>query len=493
MNNLEFCKVLYGNDSFSVCKASRNGDIKYLQTILPFMLYRDGYCMREACSFAARGGHSECLKYLHMNGFEILDNIYTDIIKGKSLECFSYVFNIKPHKIDVFHIVDNDCVEFLDFLRWNNYHIEWEFLLDYAIENNKQCVIEYITREVDLHQTQNINKTEQSDKFATLAGDVKQFFDPYDICNGNTLESNDPVKFDSRMLDSDLESDSEDIPISEYFNTFTSLKKFEKKQRREMIKDKKKRDTLQKDVVTCTTDDRHDDPLDANTNPFRIDSRRLAFYSNPFKVDSSKTSTVDPNEFKEDSSKTSTVDPNEFKIIDISTHRKILDDYQDAIITGNLDQVIELRKEHLQHISAFYKSSLIEVASYFGHLNIVRYLCDHSVELTEQAAISAAGENHMDILQYIYDRHGPLTSDVCKVAAENGHIEILQFLHEHGVEWKEDTCCSAATHGHFDCLLYAHMNGCPVGVDICIQAIEGGNRDCIEYAKLEMMYGRNMK
>lgn len=429
MNNLGFCNVLYGNDNFSVCKAASNGDTKYLGYILPFMLHRDDYCMYIACSYAARNGHSDCLKYLHMNGFSIPPTIYSDIIKGKSLECFAYVFgtSIKPSGIDLIDIVENGCVEFLDFLYWNNYRVNWDFLLDYAKKIDKIHIIKYIT--------QNINR--------------------------ETYKSNSSTKLESCMLDSESESESDDVPIAEYFNTFTSLKKFEKNQRRKMIKEERKRDKKQKGTMTRTTDadididiEKQDDPLDANTKSLKMDG---------------------------------------FKIIDVREHRTICDNYQDAIITGNLEQVIELRKEYLPHILAFYASSLIEVAAYFGHLNIVSHLYEHGVALTEQTAISAAGENHMDILQYIYDHHGPLTSDVCKVAAENGHLEILQFLHEHGVEWKEDTCCAAASHGHFDCLLYAHMNGCPVGVDICIQAIEGGNRDCIEYAKLEMMYGQTTK
>lgn len=443
-NNLGLCNVLYGHDSLSLCKAAFNGDIKYLNYILPFMLHNNDYHIRLACSFAARGGHFECLKYLHMNGFSLPDTIYSDIIKGKSLDCFSYVFNtsLKPDKTDLINIVDHECVEFLDFLHWNNYYVEWEFLLNFAIENNKIHTVKYIT--------QNINKTEHSDKFMTLASDVKKFFNPCDTYNKET-------KLDSCIFDSDSDSDMEDIPIAEYFNTFTSLKKFEKKQRREMLKDKMKRDKKQKDVVTDTNDiDKPVDPLDANTKP-------------------------------------STSESVEHKIINLGERRTICDNYLDAIITGNLEQVIELRKDHLLHIVTFYTSSLIEMAAYFGHLNIVSHLHEHGVVLTEQTAISAASENHMDILHYIYDHRGLLTSNVCKVAAENGHLEILQFLHERAVEWKEDTCCAAATHGHFDCLLYAHMNECPFGVDICIQAIEGKNRECIEYAQLEMMYGRTMK
>jgi hypothetical protein len=76
----------------------------------------------------------------------------------------------------------------------------------------------------------------------------------------------------------------------------------------------------------------------------------------------------------------------------------------------------------------------------YGHLNIVRWLCNHG---------------HMD------------KNDVCPMAAKFGHLHIIEWAHQNQFPWSELCCIHAALNDHLHVLLYLCLNKCPWSRDIC--------------------------
>lgn len=127
-----------------------------------------------------------------------------------------------------------------------------------------------------------------------------------------------------------------------------------------------------------------------------------------------------------------------------------------------------------------YRSDALICAVQAGHLEIVKYLCDHgaSINLLQQrgatALLTAAEFGHVDILEYLLEEKVPALDDVdydglaaIHYAAKNGHVRVIELLLAHGALVDERTdplpeeelrftetvaIHFAATHGHFDVL-----------------------------------------
>ncbi|EGG22179.1 hypothetical protein DFA_04297 [Cavenderia fasciculata] len=76
-------------------------------------------------------------------------------------------------------------------------------------------------------------------------------------------------------------------------------------------------------------------------------------------------------------------------------------------------------------------SDMMDTAAENGHIEIVKFLHEHSSEgATTWAMDTAAGNGYIEIVKFLHEhRTEGCTSDAMDRAARNGHIEIVKFLH----------------------------------------------------------------
>jgi hypothetical protein len=91
-----------------------------------------------------------------------------------------------------------------------------------------------------------------------------------------------------------------------------------------------------------------------------------------------------------------------------------------------------------------------------------------------------------DILAYLKQRGMTLTEDLVEYAALNGQWSALQYLRNEGLEWTSATCVTAARMGHLTLLQQLRQQGCPWDADnIGIPAARGGNVQMLQWLKGE--------
>jgi len=75
----------------------------------------------------------------------------------------------------------------------------------------------------------------------------------------------------------------------------------------------------------------------------------------------------------------------------------------------------------------------------------------------------AAFYGHLDIVIYLHDYGCPWEKKCCHHASRNGHLEVLKYLHENGCPWDQLCYEFASTNGHLEVLKYLYQNGCQKG------------------------------
>jgi len=96
--------------------------------------------------------------------------------------------------------------------------------------------------------------------------------------------------------------------------------------------------------------------------------------------------------------------------------------------------------------TAFWKSTLLHVASQNGHLNVVKFLLLQNVSLSERDGVNFTA---------------------LQLAAQNGHLEVVTLLHESGAQTDQVALYHAAANGHDDVVKFLLQN---VGVkDECMR------------------------
>ncbi|EGG19747.1 hypothetical protein DFA_00325 [Cavenderia fasciculata] len=97
---------------------------------------------------------------------------------------------------------------------------------------------------------------------------------------------------------------------------------------------------------------------------------------------------------------------------------------------GRLD-VIEYFHRLYPHRSDIWTTSVMNRASYGGHLNIVKFLhLNRSEGCTTNAMVWAAQRNHLNIVQFLHEnRTEGATPKAMDMAAANGYFDILKYLH----------------------------------------------------------------
>jgi len=136
-------------------------------------------------------------------------------------------------------------------------------------------------------------------------------------------------------------------------------------------------------------------------------------------------------------------------------------------------------------------------ASEKGHLDVVRFLCENGVdvEFNKAAAYSyAATNNHVDIVDYLFqefgvnlDSGGNEMNMTVLFAPMYGHLEIIRYLHEHDVDIhiQDDLGLSSSIrYGYPELVRYYIENGSDVsekGEAMLKLAIETGQEDVALY------------
>jgi hypothetical protein len=135
-----------------------------------------------------------------------------------------------------------------------------------------------------------------------------------------------------------------------------------------------------------------------------------------------------------------------------------------AIGSGSLDCVKVLYdKGYEQHRSQDPIWHPALVALHYGHLEILRFVVDHSSPPDPELGgyyISGAVKG-VEMLQYVQELGCVFNGDTLASAASFGNLEALRYLHKSGAPWNSKTLVGALWAGSLPCLEYAHMHGCP--------------------------------
>ena len=144
----------------------------------------------------------------------------------------------------------------------------------------------------------------------------------------------------------------------------------------------------------------------------------------------------------------------------------------EAISTGNLTEVIRFVEEEGIDVNAkLYNGTLLHAAAGDGHLDIVRYLCEHGADGEKEnhdhlpPIYLAACYGQLEVVKYLYDKYyadDPSKDDkileALTSAAECGHLEVVKYLASQrnlDINQGDSTpLTAAARQGHLDVVKY---------------------------------------
>jgi hypothetical protein len=135
-----------------------------------------------------------------------------------------------------------------------------------------------------------------------------------------------------------------------------------------------------------------------------------------------------------------------------------------AIQSGSLDCVRVLYdKGYEQHRSEDPDEHPANYAVEYGHLEILRFVVDHSgppdLDRLDLAFAS------VEMLQYAQELGCVFDEETTARAALWDNLEALRYLHMSGAPWNSKTLIGALWTDSLPCLEYAHMHGCPQDVE----------------------------
>jgi len=133
--------------------------------------------------------------------------------------------------------------------------------------------------------------------------------------------------------------------------------------------------------------------------------------------------------------------------------------------------------------------SVIQLASHYGHLEMVKYLHKRGADIRalDDYCISwAAHEGHLEIVKYLHDNGAPATDNGLIWASGNGHIEIVKYLYTlkvYGLRILNISLIQACQYNHVDIVKYLHENvdNIDKGREAVYNAAENGCYEIIKY------------
>jgi ankyrin repeat protein len=112
----------------------------------------------------------------------------------------------------------------------------------------------------------------------------------------------------------------------------------------------------------------------------------------------------------------------------------------------------------------------LEIASWYGYFDIVKYLVCKGVDKTRGGSIIlAAREGHLSIVQFLvengFDVNACSTDGYTAIchASANGHLSVVQYLVEKGADIhvkNENPVCMASMYGHLSVVQFLEEKGC---------------------------------
>ena len=121
---------------------------------------------------------------------------------------------------------------------------------------------------------------------------------------------------------------------------------------------------------------------------------------------------------------------------------------------------------------------VVDYASCYGNLEIVKYLTAIGASCSTSAMDWAARNGYLDIVQWLhFNRSEGCTTSAMDFAAEFGHIDIVQWLHFNRSEGcSANALRSAALNGHINVVKYLYENSLVTDCHSYISALELAKR-----------------
>lgn len=123
---------------------------------------------------------------------------------------------------------------------------------------------------------------------------------------------------------------------------------------------------------------------------------------------------------------------------------------------------IELMRLIVDRLRPAHNVGAVAVAAQHGHLDVLQYLHQIGVPVSNYSLNSAAWGGHIDILKWLHFDLGlrqEQSQCALDVAARNGHLEAVQFLHQFLNEgYSMSAINSAAEHGHLEVIQWLTAN-----------------------------------
>ena len=133
------------------------------------------------------------------------------------------------------------------------------------------------------------------------------------------------------------------------------------------------------------------------------------------------------------------------------------DDFEGLII------LVEVLRETNFKLNSALKESFLKKAAKHGHLEIVKYLVEHGVDIhtqTDYALRFATEKGHLGIVKYLIENGADIHANndfALRWAAFDGYLEIVKYLVEHGADIhaaNDSALKGAAEYGHTEVVEY---------------------------------------
>lgn len=116
------------------------------------------------------------------------------------------------------------------------------------------------------------------------------------------------------------------------------------------------------------------------------------------------------------------------------------------------------------------------------HVRCAWYAFTNGCPRDETDPVSAALSGSLPCLRFAKRYPSMLVEDVCTAAAESGSLACLEYARDKGCPWSTNAVMGAIGGGSLTCLRYARENGCPWPPQVCLVAIQRKKPQLLEYA-----------
>lgn len=116
----------------------------------------------------------------------------------------------------------------------------------------------------------------------------------------------------------------------------------------------------------------------------------------------------------------------------------------------------------------------------YNQLDLLKKLRSQGVTIDPIACTYAASKGYYPILKFLYEQGFKISSTTCAAAARVNSLECLEFCEKVGTQWDADTISFAAGNNSITCLNYAIENNCPRDAKAIQYAASNNYIDCLQ-------------